>query len=108
MRRKSYAGCAFAAKVGPFVERSCSNNNLDEKSTMHQRRHSQNGNESDETFSFSLKGDPTADAKVVSAWVALGYGKSDTEYYEVYADKMLKSNKWNTQRSIVNCFDINL
>ena len=70
----------------PFAERSCSKNNLDEKAAIHQRRHSLSGNESAETCSFSLKGDPTADAKVVSAWVALGYGKSDTEYYEVYTD----------------------
>ena len=77
----------------PFAERSCSKNNLDEKAAIHQRRHSLSGNESAETCSFSLKGDPTADAKVVSAWVALGYGKSDTEYYEVYTDKMLNSNE---------------
>ena len=92
MRRKSYAGCLtllpFVTKVGPFAERSCSNNDLHEKVAIHQRRHSQNGNETDETFSFSLKGDPTADAKVVSAWVALGYGKSDNEYYEIAAENV--------------------
>lgn len=77
----------------PLPQRSCSNNNMDEKAALNQRRRSLNGNESDETFSFSLKGDPTADAKVVSGWVALGYGKSDTEYYEVLSEKMLKSKR---------------
>ena len=89
-RRKSYAGYSM---VGTIAKRSSSNNDLEERRQEQQRRHSQTDIKSKELYSYNLKGDPTVDAKTVSAWVAIGYGNSDTDYYEAYSEKLLNSKR---------------
>ena len=89
-RRKSYAGYTM---VGTIAKRSSSNNDLGERSEEQPRRHSQTDVKSKELYSYNLKGDQTIDATIVSAWVAMGYGNSDTDYYEAYSEKLLNSKR---------------
>ena len=85
-RRKSYAGYTM---VGTIAKRSSSNNDLGERREEQPRRNSQTDVKSQEVYSYNLKGDQTIDAKIVSAWVAMGYGNSDPDYYEAYSKNCL-------------------
>ena len=89
-RRKSYAGYSM---VGTTAKRSSSNSDLGGIREEQPRRHSQTDIKSKDVYSYNLKGDPTIDAKTVSAWVAIGYGNSDTDYYEAYSEKLLNSKR---------------
>ena len=82
--------------VGTIAKRSSSNNDLEGSREEPPRRHSQTDIKSKEVYSYNLKGDPTIDATTVSAWVAIGYGNSDSDYYKAYSEKLLNSEKLGT------------
>jgi len=89
-QRKTYAEFTM---VGTIAKRSSSNNDLGERREEQPRRNSQTDVKSKEVYSYNLEGDQAIDAKIVSAWVAMGYGNSDPDYYEAYSEKLLNSKR---------------